>query len=147
MSERDAVEPNDAAELLDQVSKRGREHGVSALSPSERVIFCVDWLDFEVIQGGLETFYMNTAGDHANITVEALETIGATECAAGFRSLHALFPGGAPAPTQAERYDQLAELRRVHGAGVFREWERTLRDSFDDLRGKLEEYLVRNFGV
>jgi hypothetical protein len=86
------MDPNDAAALLDRVSKRARELGISTLSPSEGIIFCVDWLDFEVVQGGLETFYMNTTGDHADITVEALEAIGATECAAGLRSLHTLFP-------------------------------------------------------
>jgi hypothetical protein len=137
------VADDDFLDLLNSVSKKARESGFSTLDLRERIIYCVDWLQFEVAQGGLETFYSNSAGNNAVATVEALGVIGAHECAGALRALHALFPGGTPAEDQAVRGEQIDQLRSQQGSMIFRELEERLTPELDALPEMLEAYLNR----
>lgn len=52
------------------------------LSKQERVILAVWQLEAEVNNGGFDQYFRNSAGEHAPCAIEALEEIGAPNCAA-----------------------------------------------------------------
>lgn len=99
-----------AIAMSDLVFAREQAVGYAALTPAERVVFCLDALEREINNGGFQQFFENSSGDHAFDTVESLQTLGANQMAALVRDAIAVFPGGRPAADRGERQDQLDRL-------------------------------------
>jgi hypothetical protein len=74
-----ALESDDdlIAALYDHVNLEASTRGEAALSPEERAVLAVWWLEAEVNNGGFDQWFFNSAGDRAAFTVEALRWIGA----------------------------------------------------------------------
>jgi len=92
-----------AIALSNLVFPRYDRDGYAALTPAERVAYCIDALEREVNNGGFRQFFDNSSGDTALETVAALETIGARQAAALVRRAVAVFPDGAPPRDRDER--------------------------------------------
>jgi hypothetical protein len=129
--------------LIEGVSSKGSENGFETLTPFERVVYCLQWFEFEVLQGGLGAFYMNSSGDHALATIDALEEAGAHVCARVLRKVHRLFPGGSPAPAQKERAGQVEKLLRRARGDVFEKYEEEMAEQVDTLSEMLHAYVER----
>ena len=99
------MNPMDHAAVMNSCDAKAERVGLSALSEVERVVVLVNRVNFEVIQGGLTTFFYNSAGNHAAETVPALVAVGADKAATALQSAMALFPGGSPPADRDERYD------------------------------------------
>ena len=74
----------------------------------------VDWLAFEVMNGGFDQYFYNSAGDDVDAAIEALHEIGATQTASILLGACSKFPGGMPSRDRVQRY---ADLRRVNPSG------------------------------
>ncbi len=53
--------------------------GYHSLRPRELVVYCLGCFEAEMDNGGFHQFFLNSAGDHTGATIDALESIGATE--------------------------------------------------------------------
>ena len=81
----------------------------SASSPGQ-VERLIDRLEAEVNNGGFDQFFFNQAGDQAEATVRALETVGARKTAEIVRKACAKFPGGMPPTDRFARQELLARV-------------------------------------
>src|SRR2546422_10027485 len=84
--------------------------GFAESRPAERVAWCVSELEAEVNNGGFSLFFMNSAGDLAAETVDALGRIGASKTMALVKEGMAVFPSPGPAASRASREAQLEAL-------------------------------------
>src|SRR5690606_9411899 len=66
-------------ERVNELSDYGED--LSKLTEPEKVLLFVGNLEREVNNGGFQQFYLNTSGDYAHETYDALKTIGATTMA------------------------------------------------------------------
>lgn len=67
--------------LTSELSIEQQTELLAALPPPLRVLFLLDWLDFEIAQGSLVAYFTNSHGRHAEQALEALWEIGATRMA------------------------------------------------------------------
>lgn len=108
------------------------------LSKQERVVLAVWQLEAEVNNGGFDQYFRNSAGEHAPWAIEALEEIGAPNCAAIVRRAVRLVVGEV-GEWQKARGAFLAASPDLEGA------LETLDQEFyrypDDLERRLSEYL------
>ena len=84
--------------------------GFAESRPAERIVWCVSELEAEVNNGGFSLFFMNSAGDLATETVDALSRIGAHKTMALVKEAMAVFPSPGPAVSRVSREAQLAAL-------------------------------------
>src|SRR5439155_23515124 len=77
--------------------------------PAERVA-CVSELEAEVNNGGFSLFFMNSTGDLAAETVDALGRIGAYKTMALVKEAMSVFPPPGPAAARQSREAQLKAL-------------------------------------
>ncbi len=80
------------------------------LSTREKAVWNVFWFNAEVMNGGIDQYFYNSAGDHAADCLAALETIGATESVKLLKSGCAQFPDGTPHTDRETRQQQLDEI-------------------------------------
>src|SRR5882762_893468 len=66
--------------------------GFAESRPAERVAWCISELEAEVNNGGFSLFFMNSAGDLAAETVDALSRIGAYKTMALVKEAMSVFP-------------------------------------------------------
>jgi hypothetical protein len=96
-----------------------------------------------VNNGGFHQFFLNSAGDHARETVEALGAIATPHTASLVERAMAVFPGGAPSPDHDTRQDQVDALpEEAHG-----QWEALDKIFFryeEDLTALLRVYVARH---
>jgi hypothetical protein len=89
------------------------EKGLASLTPHARVVALVNWLEFEVLLGGIETFYTNSAGNYAPETVAALEAIRAPRSARALAEANALVQDkDATWPPRDTRWDRVRAIPR-----------------------------------
>ena len=113
--------------------------GFAESRPAERVVWCVSELEAEVNNGGFSLFFINSAGDLAAETVDALDRIGANKTMTLLKEAMAVFPSPGPAAARELREAQLEALPPTAQAT----WDRLDREFFaypDDLPS-----LVRSF--
>jgi hypothetical protein len=113
------------------------------LRPAERVVWCLSGLEREVNNGGFHLFFVNSAGDEARETVEALRAIGAARTASLVERAMAVFPGGAPSADRDTRQEQVAALPEEAHA----EWEALDPIFFryeEDLTALLRAYVTQH---
>lgn len=80
------------------------------LSTREKAVWNVFWFNAEVMNGGIDQYFYNSAGDHAADCLAALETIGATEAAKLLKNGCTQFPNGTPHADRETRQQQLDAL-------------------------------------
>ncbi len=68
--------------LATPVMRRLDEGGFEGLTHAQRVVYCAIVFDGEVCNGGLMQFFVNSSGDHAVETLEALRELGHAEAEA-----------------------------------------------------------------
>lgn len=111
------------------------------LRPAERVVWCVSELEREVNNGGFVIFFLNSAGDRAAETVDALEALGAHRAASLLREAMAVFPPPGPAADRTVRETQIAALPNT----ATETWNRLDEQFFrypDDLSGLLRTHVA-----
>ncbi len=114
--------------LVDYIQVKEGTEGYDALTPAERVFFCVWTLEAEVNNGGFSQFYLNSSGDIAADVPGALRAIGADHTASLVERANGLFgPDGPPAERDA-RQDRLEDLAE------------STEDDFEDLDQAFLEY-------
>lgn len=99
--------------LADWVTARHGMQGLdfAALSPAERMIFCLLWYDAEVANGCLETFFQGEHGGYAQEILDMLERVDALKNYSLFSLALSVFPFSRPAADAQQRFGQL------HAAG------------------------------
>jgi len=101
-------------DLVTEVSSRllNKEYGAGfdSMSRPEQNVYLVSQLEGEIDNGGLDQFFVNSAGNCALRTAVALDEMGRAEEAEIFRGALALFPDAAPSEDRATRFDQLDAL-------------------------------------
>jgi len=126
-----------ANDLLDHLLSR------EGLSEPESVAFRLLMLNVEVINGGLEQYYLNAAGNDAGTLAAALKAVGASRRAAIVERANALFGAGGPAREMSERRTQISSF----GAKARGEWVRLAR-AFSEVRdddvARLQRYARKN---
>ncbi len=94
--------------LSELVAQSPRGFAESRLA--ERIVWCVSALEAEVNNGGFSLYFMNSAGDLAMETVDALDRIGAHKTMALVKEAMAVFPSPGPAASRTSREAQLDAL-------------------------------------
>jgi hypothetical protein len=89
---------------------RMREDALGRLTSAERTFRVVDELLLELNNGGFFQYFMDSAGDHAAETVEALRVIGAARTAALVEEAWGVVGGDGRAPEREARYERMAAL-------------------------------------
>jgi len=84
--------------------------GLDALTVPQRHFLLASVFRFEVDNGGLAQYFVNSSGDDARAALAGLEAIGANQSASVLRRAMALFGPGGPSPDRDDRHDQLASL-------------------------------------
>ncbi len=82
----------------------------------DRYVWDVSWFECEVMNGGVDQFLYNSAGDHAIECLGALKAIGAARAYCLLKQACDLFPDGKPSPRHEIRRWQLLELK--HGKQI-----------------------------
>jgi hypothetical protein len=97
-------------EAIEQSDRCFREAGyrIEALSPRDRTIHLITSLNFELSNGGMLQLLLNETGGHVAATIEALQSIGATETALELGKVARTFPSNV-VPTDDEERKQLVE--------------------------------------
>ena len=103
------VDPTRFSIALSELIARS-PRGFAESRPAERVAWCVSELEAEVHNGGFSLFFMNSAGDLAAETADALGRIGAYKTMALVKEAMAVFPPPGPAAARQSREAQLKAL-------------------------------------
>jgi len=91
--------PND----YELIAEKLAAHGFDSLSPTERIVHCVWWLEAEVNNGGFDQYFFNSAGNLYAETCDALTIIGAHKTRKLLESAAAVVSPAAPSTNRAER--------------------------------------------
>jgi hypothetical protein len=78
----------------------------------DRYLWDVSWFETEVMNGGVDQYFYNSAGDHAHECLEALNAIGAEQSHTLLKRACDFFPEGRPSANRGVRQKQLKELAR-----------------------------------
>ncbi len=76
----------------------------------------IEALEAEVNNGGFDQFVFNSAGDHAEATIRALETVSALATADIVRRACVKFPAGMPPTNRNARQELLEQMSPDSGA-------------------------------
>ena len=155
----------DAGDLLSRllenidlvIAERADEEDVVLAQMPEalRVLHYLNWLDFEVTQGALSAYFMNSHGRHAPYASAALRRIGATAAAETLEQASDVVHRHAQAWAQRrEDLDSAGEFaivypyRDLDGSEELDELTDRFRDALDDedWGEKLERYLADELG-
>jgi len=102
---------------------------LSGLPQPLKVLWLLDWLDFEVAQGALLAYFLNSHGRHAPQAIEALRVIGAVRMARVLAEASEL-AGADGGLSNADRMDDLTDAFRAAA-------------DEEDWGGKLEAFLSK----
>ncbi len=86
------------------------ENDYRNLPRRDRHVWDVSWFETEVMNGGIDQYLYNSAGDHAAECLEALEAIGAKRSFGLLKRICDLFPEGQASPNREDRQKQLRQL-------------------------------------
>src|SRR5260370_6308697 len=102
----------------------------------------IEGLEDEVNNGGFDQFFYNSAGDHTEETIKALQTIGAYKVAEIVKRAAVMFPGGMPPTERFRRQDVLLSMSPE--ADVFDELDGEFYGYPDDLSALIAKYRSEN---
>lgn len=136
---------NSVNRALDVVQDTYKKTGynVRALPPSLQVVHLISDLEVEVAQGGVLGWLINSSGPYGPDTVNALETVGAHQCAAIVREILAFFPEGTPSFDDEERIRQIDAVEDV-AEGHWRELGNRLLTWPDDIYALLGKFIAEH---
>lgn len=121
------------------------------LGDSDRVFAAIWMLEAELNNGGFSQWMFNSLGDHAELSVAALRTVGAGEAAQVCERFFSILPGGRPLPERGARQAQLDAAVSALGEDVFEDVCLVLEKEFsaraDDLRDRLWAWQVEGGSV
>jgi len=86
--------------------------GWDRLTPAEKHLLSVRFLDGQVNNGGFAQYFFNSSGDRWPEALAGLEAAGAEQHAALLRAVLERFPGSQPATVREKRQDELAKIAR-----------------------------------
>jgi hypothetical protein len=111
-----------------------------SLMQKERYVVDVVWLITEVNNGGLEQWFYNYSGGHAQETLEALRAIGAEETYAIVQEACSLFPDGMPERDHVKRVAQVEAMSEGRNPAF-----NPLDDRFYSMKENLYELLLTSW--
>lgn len=101
-------------EVMDGHDGAEEDSILAGLRPPLNVMFLLNWLDFEVMQGSFLAYFLNSHGRHARLAARALETIGAAQTASVLERARGIVEANAAAwNARNEELDQLEEFAVV----------------------------------
>jgi hypothetical protein len=107
------------------------DQGFDGLLPEEKEAIALWWLEAETMNGTLNQFFWNGAGDLALIAQSGLKRLGMPVTLRALQAALDYF--GASYPVDRElRMAQLEEIEDVHGADVFTPASRIIQDLPED---------------
>jgi Domain of unknown function (DUF4375) len=86
------------------------EDDYKKLPKRDRYVWDVSWFEAEVMNGGVDQYFYNSAGDHAAECLKALQAIGAKQSYSLLKKACDLFPQGQPSANRTVRQQQLRDL-------------------------------------
>ena len=92
------------------VQRKINASGIDGLTQAERVFHYVYLLEAEVNNGGFDQYFFNSAGNHTQEVIGALEEIGANYTAQLVRDAIGVFPGGTAPRDRNQRQEILLEM-------------------------------------
>lgn len=95
---------------LNQKSNYGEE--MNKLNSSQKTLVIIENLEREVNNGGFHQFYLNSSGDYANETIEALKNIGAKKLVEIVRKANSEFPNGIVPKDRGKRIKTLKLIEK-----------------------------------
>ncbi len=140
-----SVETNDENLDLFQVSEYvlkkvdGNTEGDPSSDPL-MVFACVWTLEADVNNGGFDQYYLNSSGDFAASTPDALRTIGAPRFAEIVSAANAIFGASGPSSDRARRQDQRESLSEVQ-LDTLSDLDNQFYEYPEDLEGLLRAYV------
>jgi hypothetical protein len=123
-----------------KIEKIGRQN----LTAAERTFDCIYWLEAEVNNGGFHQYFFNTAGDHAQETIGALQEIGANYTAGLLQQAMSVFPGQAPLADRYERQEQLLDKIGEEGVAFLNELDQKFYAYTDPIGALLVDYVKKH---
>ena len=126
---------------------------LGGLRPPLDVLFVLNWLDFEVMQGSFLAYFLNSHGRHARLAAQALKTIGADKSASVVERALGVFEANSAAwDARNEELEQLEEFAVVRpyvglpGADELSDltdeyWEAQRNDRYTD---RFDDYVRRS---
>lgn len=93
--------------LSEQIASKIKQVGYKNLTETEKIFYCVHWLESEVNNGGFNQYFFNSAGDYARETVNALIEIGAGYTAELLKQSFTVFEEKVPFSDRYKRQEQL----------------------------------------
>jgi hypothetical protein len=127
----------------DLQTPRPIDEAMAGASPGQVILYCVHYFDAEVRNGGFHQYFMNSTGDAALITLEALKRLGEDERAGLLVAAMARFPGGIAPRRQSERQ---AVLSAIAYREDWRPWIQPIETTYyaldgDVLQRRIQEYV------
>jgi hypothetical protein len=114
--------------------------GYAAMSREEQNVYVVSTLEDEIINGGLDQYFVNSSGNCAMRTLAALGEMGLFHQHEAFMQALALFPDASASEDRSTRFDQLEVIGHRRDA-----WGR-LDDAFEGVSGSrpVADYIRRH---
>lgn len=128
-----------ALRIADEAAQRAN-YDLQCIPKPLRVTRLLGQMSFEISVGGVPLWLVNTSGKHAVDTVEALEEIGAHDCAGIVRRMLAFFPDHAPPEDDGTRAMQVEQVRS-RAEAVWRDLADQLLGWPDDVESLLHTYV------
>lgn len=133
-----ADETDSFLQITDVIYDKEAEHGYAALSPAEKVVFCLDHLLREMENGGFVQFIHHDAGSKAEDTLLALETIKAKESYRLLDKLVDFFDNRQVPVDEDDRIEQFDQIESEHADAIAQ-----LDDRFYDAGENLVELTLK----
>jgi hypothetical protein len=92
---------------FDAVSNKYEAAGYTKLSDTEKLIYCIWWLEGEINNGGFHQFFWNSAGDYTGDTIKYLLAIDAKYTAELLRKASQIAFGGEVPADRNKRQEAL----------------------------------------
>lgn len=120
------------------------DEAIAGASPGQIVAYCVQYSHADICNGGFHQYFMNSTGDYASITMEALRRLGDDRRAELMTRAMGRFAGGVAPKTQAQRQ---AALATIDFRSDWRGWIRPIEDAYytlghDDLDRRVRDYIA-----
>ncbi len=132
------IDPDRAIEIADAACEKAGFNARS-LPHALQVVHLIGRLNVEVILGGVYGWLSN-AGGYGPDTANALETVGAQQCATIVRDILAFFPDGTPAFDDMGRARQIEDIGEA-GERSWRELGNRLLTWPDDINMLLQKFI------
>ena len=133
-----ADETDSFLQITDVIYDKEADEGYQALSPAEKVVFCIDHLLREMENGGFVQFIHHDAGANTEDTLLALESIKAKESFSLLDKLVDFFDGRKVPVDEDERIDLFDQIESEHADDIAQ-----LDDRFYDAGENLVELTLK----